>query len=938
MSKYPGSKDLAREKSSSSVQVIAAKDVDVEVPKQRSTLQSVLLVATCTLAMMTNTSNSISIAIALPVMETELNIPQVQLQWVVSAYSLSSGCLLVLFGRLADLYGKRRMYILGSAWLVAFTLGCAFAPNALTLDILRGLQGVGASATIPAAIGTLAEAFPSPRARAIAFSTFSAGAPLGATLGTVIGGILTQVTPATWKASFYLNCVLQFISVIGALISFEKDKPSHDSDRRVDWLGALLVTAGLTLIVFVLGQGEVASQKWATPYIIGSLVAGVVLVLIFGLWQHYLEHVHDGLRDPYDWIPSPPPLMRLSFWKRSKGRVTVVMIIAFLNWASFLGWNFWTVLYYQNFVGFGPIQTVLRLLPMFVVGIFCNIIVASFVGRWPLVVLIAAGTGLTGAASLFFAIINPDAPYWAYGFPSACLSVFGADFVFASGTLFIAHVSAQYEQSVAGAVFQEMTQIGSSAGVTVSTVVFNRVLSQLAASRGLEVTDASGRNLPRDVQLRAYQAAAWTNFALGMAATLLAVAFLSSVGIIGHTEKAPDPDPAAVVVKDDDSKYDERRTVLASYSSLQTRPNSILKTPITFPWSQLRELELASCDIHTALGILINSANNLVHCHFGEIGTSPIPVDTRSMMSSESNMDLPLPYSKSTIIAMPQLRTFSLHLSEAGPQLLDYLVLTSLNDLTLLGLESTRAVDHVISLIIRSACCVKRLKLFKFPMMDHTLIRLFRQMPELDMLEMRGWVWNDLWRNMTRGTGARMPMLNPVLPHLKSFKLILGGSEEFRMTDPDGEASRLRQVFLWFPEHGHNHPPVYSLNRNSSWREVGREGSGGITVDVRNARKPLILDNKPIIQNTRAAADMVKNWGAALTDTLLGKRDIDAENAGIIDEVLTEIEWYNRTTERFLGSSIIRKTLRDISLKETIARDAEFDLKRRARSLAKNLK
>ncbi|THU82425.1 putative efflux transporter [Dendrothele bispora CBS 962.96] len=605
-----GSKD----KSHSDVRVVVSKDDD-DPPEKRSKLQSILLVATCTLAMMTNTSNSISIAIALPVMEAELNIPQVQLQWIVSAYTLSSGCLLVLFGRLCDLYGRKRMYILGSTWLVAFTLGCAFAKDSLTLNILRGFQGVGAAATIPAAIGTLAEAFPASRARAIAFSTFSAGAPIGATLGTVVGGILTQVTPASWKASFYLNCVLTFISVIGAVFSFDKDKPSRESDRRVDWIGAFMVTAGLTLIVFVLGQGEVASQKWATPYIIGTLVAGVVLTILFGLWQHYLEHVQDGLRVPSPYLPSPPPLMRLSFWRRSKGRVTVVMIIAFLNWASFLGWNFWTVLYYQNFAGLGPVGTVIRLLPMFVTGIICNVIVASFVGRVPLVVLITAGTAFTGTASLFFAIINPDAPYWAFGFPSAIFCVFGADFVFASGTLFIATVSAQYEQSVAGAVFQEMTQIGSSAGVTVSTVVFNRVLSELAATRGLQITDSTGRDLPRDIQLRAYQAAEWTNFAFGMVATVLAVTFLSSVGVLGKKGHEPE---SKVLQSDLEQESNaalsyERRTNMASFSSLQTHQDSNIQVPITFPWSQLTSGKNGSiyraCDIP--------SSNN--SC----IGTSP---------------------------------------------------------------------------------------------------------------------------------------------------------------------------------------------------------------------------------------------------------------------------------------------------------------------------
>ncbi|THU96657.1 hypothetical protein K435DRAFT_965892 [Dendrothele bispora CBS 962.96] len=356
--------------------------------------------------------------------------------------------------------------------------------------------------------------------------------------------------------------------------------------------------------------------------------------------------------------------------------------------------------------------------------------------------------------------------------------------------------------------------------------------------------------------------------------------------------------------------------------------------------------------MYTALGILINSAENLVHCHFGNI-TATLPSSTFG--SNEYIVDLPPYLGRSTIISMNQLRTFSLHLSEAGPRLLDHLVLTCLNDLTLMGIESSRAIDHVVSLIIRSACCVKRLKLLKFPLMDHTLVRLLRQTPELEGLEMKGWIWNDLWLNMTRETGTSRgsTILNPVVPRLKYFRLygprifdldvlqtmlnsrIMGGSEEFHSTDPDGEASRLRQVFLRL----FNDDPEYyegSMRRNGSWRNGPIEGNGRVVLDVRNARKPLVLDNKPVIQNTKAAADMVKNWGAALTDTLLQKREIDAENVRILDELLTTIESYNRTTEPFLGSSIIRKVLREIGQKD-IPRDAEYDLKRRAKALARSI-
>ncbi|KAG7097208.1 hypothetical protein E1B28_004579 [Marasmius oreades] len=517
---------------------------DAEVPTERivednenetvkeatksSVLRSIMVVAAVTLAMIVNTSNSTSPSIALPTIERELHVEQIQLVWIVSAYPLSSGCLLLLFGRLADLYGRKNAFTLGNLWLVALTLGCAFSNNAVTLSVLRGFQGVGAAAIIPACLGILAHHFPPSRARSVAFATFAAGAPVGGAFGTSLGGTLVQLTEKTWRSTFYLNTGLAFLSLVIGLFFIERDQPSQEPNRRVDWIGAFLVTAGLVLIVFVLGQGEVAPHQWGTPYIIALIVMGVLLLILFALWQRHLEIIADQGLDSNSflrWLPTPPPLMRLSLWTRANGRVGIVMCIAFLNWCCFLAWAYWATIYYQSYQGLSPVLTMLRMLPMIVTGIICNIVVALFVGHIPFVFLMASGTALTGTAALLFALINPRAVYWAFGFPAAVASVVGADFVFASGTLFIAKFSLPHEQSVAGAVFQCMTQIGTSLGVTVSTVVFNRVAQQQ----------------PGD-PLKSYQAAQWTCLGFGIVATLLSMICLRGVGIIGDKRATVTPE------------------------------------------------------------------------------------------------------------------------------------------------------------------------------------------------------------------------------------------------------------------------------------------------------------------------------------------------------------------------------------------------------------
>jgi hypothetical protein len=158
--------------------------------------------------------------------------------------------------------------------------------------------------------------------------------------------------------------------------------------------------------------------------------------------------------------------------------------------------------------------------------------------------------------NIYFAVIEPSAPYWTAGFPSACLVVLGADFTFASGTIFISKISPSSEQSAAGGLFQAMTQIGFAIGLSVSTIVFNGALSAQSSSLGVSL-DQGDDNAPAEAQLMAYQAAMWTGFAFGMlcecwitglgrgstnklmsigifSGTVLC-AFLRGVGIVGAT-------------------------------------------------------------------------------------------------------------------------------------------------------------------------------------------------------------------------------------------------------------------------------------------------------------------------------------------------------------------------------------------------------------------
>ncbi|KAH9924328.1 efflux transporter [Epithele typhae] len=485
----------------------------------RPMLKNAILIGTATLAQIITIGNSTAVSIALPTIGKQLNIAEARLQWMVNAFALTSGCLLLFLGRAADLYGRKRAFVLGCAWMGIFGLGCGFAKDEITIDILRALQGIGPAAAIPAAVGILAHTFPPSHLRSIAFATFSAGAPVGGAMGNTIGGILTELTAETWRSTFFLLTGLSFLCCVGAWYSFDADEPYYSEDRRLDWIGAFLITVGLTFIVFVLSDGN----------IIALLILGVVFVGGFIAWERFLEKIHEEPGGPRNRSWTPPPLMPLSIFTR--GKLAALFTITFLGWCNFTLFTFYQQLYYQEYKGFSPILTVVHLIPMFIVGVLCNVIIAFVVGRVPIVVLIGFGMTLTACASLLFALIDPNVTYWAFGFPAVAICVFGADFVFASGALLVAKSCLPHEQSVGGAVFNTVVQLATSFGLAISAAVFNSTLATKEAELGADAAPGS------PAQLAAFKSAFWAGVAFGFAGSVLAVVFLRGIGAVGHAQE-----------------------------------------------------------------------------------------------------------------------------------------------------------------------------------------------------------------------------------------------------------------------------------------------------------------------------------------------------------------------------------------------------------------
>ncbi|KAG8949635.1 hypothetical protein FRC04_008381 [Tulasnella sp. 424] len=515
----------------------------VNKPAEKTKAQAIILVLGTTLGQLSTVAGS-AIQIQLPTIGRDLNIPESKLQWPITAYSITAGCMLLLCGRLADIYGRRKVFLLGAAWYIIWSLASGFAQNEIQLAIFRAFQGIGGAAIIPSAVGILAQEFPPGRARSIAFATFACGAPVGGSIGMLVGGTVTQLSSIHWRAMFFILCGMAALAGLAVFLVVPRDVRSSTRDKRVDWIGAALITVSLVLLLFVLAQGEVASNQWKTGYIIALLIVSILGIAAFIAWEHYLETKTTF-----------PPLMRLTLWTRANGKFAAMQVIAFLEWVAFVAWGYWATLFYQNYLGLSPVKAMLRFIPMFVSGATCNFVVAMVVGRISGSILLGIGCAATGAACLLFANIVPHATYWAFGFPAATLVVFGADFVFATGSIFVAKVALPEEQSLAGGVFNTVMQVGGAVGLALTGVIADQITQKEAKKLGVDFDPRSPESVqaPMEATLKGYRAAQWLSFAFCMLALSLVVIFLHGIGKVGKSPKAAAVEAEAQKVPDEET-------------------------------------------------------------------------------------------------------------------------------------------------------------------------------------------------------------------------------------------------------------------------------------------------------------------------------------------------------------------------------------------------
>ena len=403
--------------------------------------------------------DSTIVNIALPSAQRALGFSNSDRQWVVTAYALAFGILLLVGGRLGDMFSRERVFITG---LIGFAGASAIGGASVSFTMLvaaRALQGAFGAVLAPSALGTLVSTFREPRERGRAFGVFGSVAAGGGAVGLILGGLLTQYL--SWRWTLYVNLLFAAIAVVGALAWIEPSRP--DVRPRMDWPGAVLACVGLFLIVFGFSRAEDAG--WASAQTVGSLAAGVVLLAGFVVAEQRSSHALLPLRVILD---------------RARGGSYVSVFIAGI--AIFATFLFLTY-YLQVIKRESALATGLLFLPM--VGcILVSSNLSSIVGlaRVGPRVLIATGMLFGAGGMAYLAQVTVTSSYASGVLPALLILGLGFGMIFAPAINTATFGVARRDSGVASALVNTMQQVGGSIGVSaLSTVALSATASYLIA-------------------------------------------------------------------------------------------------------------------------------------------------------------------------------------------------------------------------------------------------------------------------------------------------------------------------------------------------------------------------------------------------------------------------------------------------------------------------
>jgi EmrB/QacA subfamily drug resistance transporter len=397
--------------------------------------------------------------IALPSAQRALHFSTVDRQWVVTAYTLAFGSLLLLGGRLADLIGRKVTFLTGLLGFAGVSAIGGASVNFTMLVTARACQGVFAAILVPSALSLLTTTFTEPKDRGKAFGIYGAIAAAGGAVGLLLGGALTEYL--SWRWTLYVNLIFAGVAFIGGALLLTR-QPSGVRPK-LDIPGVLLVSGGLFCLVY--GFSNAATHNWHTPSTWGFLVAGVALVAVFAIWETRAAN------------PLLPPRVVLD---RNRGGAYASMLIASAGmFATFLFLTY----YLQQTLGYTPVVTGVAILPIVggiaVAANLSTIVLMPRIGPKPVV---ATGMLVGAGAMVWFAQLGVHTAYVDGVLGPLILTGIGLGMVIAPSINTGTYGVAPRDAGVASATVTVGQQLGASIGTSLLNTIFaSAVASYIAA-------------------------------------------------------------------------------------------------------------------------------------------------------------------------------------------------------------------------------------------------------------------------------------------------------------------------------------------------------------------------------------------------------------------------------------------------------------------------
>jgi EmrB/QacA subfamily drug resistance transporter len=387
--------------------------------------------------------------IALPSAQRALHFSTVDRQWVVTAYTLAFGSLLLLGGKLADLLGRKVTFLTGLVGFAGVSAIGGASVNFAMLVTARACQGVFAAILVPSALSLLTITFTEPKDRGKAFGIYGAIAAAGGAVGLLLGGVLTEYL--SWRWCLYVNLIFASVAFVGGALLLTR-QPSH-AKPKLDIPGVLLVSGGLFCLVY--GFSNAATHNWHTPSTWGFLVAGVALLVVFAIWQARAAN------------PLLPPRVVLD---RNRGGAYASMLIAS---ASMFAVFLFLTYYLQQTLGYTPVVTGFAFLPIVggiaVAANLSTIVLMPRVGPKPLV---ATGMLVGAGAMTWFAQLGVHTAYVDGVLGPLILTGVGLGMVIAPSINTGTYGVAPRDAGVASATVTVGQQLGASIGTSLLNTIF----------------------------------------------------------------------------------------------------------------------------------------------------------------------------------------------------------------------------------------------------------------------------------------------------------------------------------------------------------------------------------------------------------------------------------------------------------------------------------